>query len=195
MIGLHIFTEESSLKTVLEILVPKIIPPEMYFRIYPHQGKQDLERALRTTIPSISKIPGSRIIITRDQDNEDCKILKKNLEGVISNKIFCDYKIRIVCRELESWFLGDLLAVENAFNRFKHDQHINRSDLRDTDNIFKPSETLRQIIPEYSNLDNLPKLETAQKIGIHLNIDKNTSKSFNQMIMAIRTLTKLENNF
>lgn len=189
MIGLHIFTEEPSLKEVLDIIVPKIIPQGVYYQIYPHQGKQDLEKALKTAVPSISKIPGARIIITRDQDNDDCKILKSNLEKLVTGKINCEYKIRIVCKELESWFLGDLAAVEATYNRFKANQYSNRADFRDVDGIPKPSELLRRIIPEYSNLDSLPKLATAQRIGANMDLNNNRSESFNQMVAAIKELT------
>ncbi len=72
MITFHVFTEERSAKNVFDELLPKILHENVNFRIYPHQGKQDLERALRTTLPTISKLPGSKILITRDQDNEDC---------------------------------------------------------------------------------------------------------------------------
>ncbi len=189
MIVLHIFTEEPSLKEVLDIIVPKIIPQGVYYQIYPHQGKQDLEKALKTAVPSISKIPGARIIITRDQDNDDCRTLKSNLERLIAGKINCEYKIRIICKELESWFLGDLAAVEAAYNRFRSDQYSNRTELRDVDAMSKPSEFLRRIIPEYSNLRSLPKLTTAQRIGANLDINNNRSESFNQMVAAIKELT------
>ncbi len=194
MIWLHIFTEEPSLKIVLDNIIPKIIPEQTHFKVYPHQGKQDLEKALKTTLPSISKMPGAKIIITRDQDNDDCHVLKSNLNDIVHNTIGCEYKIRIICKELESWFLGDLVAVENAFTRFKSGQHINRSELRTVDNISNPSDFLKKIIPEYSNSDTLPKLETAQKIAKHLNLNNNKSESFNQMVKAIKDLTNIKIN-
>ena len=57
------------------------------------------------------------------------------------------------------------------------------------DNISNPSDFLKKIIPEYSNSDTLPKLETAQKIAKHLNLNNNKSESFNQMVKAIKDLT------
>lgn len=188
MIGIHIFTEEPSMKEVLDIIVPKLIPSNVYYRVYPHQGKQDLENALRTTVPGISKLPGARIIITRDQDNDDCMTLKSDLQQLVAGNISCDYKIRIVCKELESWFLGDLIAVENAYKRFKHQRHLNRAEFRNVDNVPKPSEFLRRIIPEYSDLRSLPKLETARKVSANLILERNRSKSFQQMVAAIKEL-------
>ena len=83
MTFLHIFTEEPSLKIVLETILPKILSEEVHFQIYSHQGKQDLEKALTKTLPTISKIPGSKILVTRDQDSSDCKELKQNLLQII----------------------------------------------------------------------------------------------------------------
>ena len=52
---LHVFTEEQSAKNVFESILPKILPADVSYRIYPHQGKQDLEKAIQKTIPSITQ--------------------------------------------------------------------------------------------------------------------------------------------
>jgi len=39
---LELFVEEPSAEAALAILVPRIVGPEITFRIYPHQGKTDL---------------------------------------------------------------------------------------------------------------------------------------------------------
>ncbi|MDR0802630.1 hypothetical protein [Fluviicola sp.] len=187
MIILHIFTEELSAKNVFDEILPKIIPGISY-RIYPHQGKQDLHKALKTTIPSISKIPGSRILITRDQDNQDCKDVKNDLAQVLDGKCVCPYSIRIVCRELESWFLGDLNAIKQAYPRFKPEQHIGKADFKNVDLIAIPKNYLLRIIPEYHNAETLPKLETSSKISQFLDLDNNTSMSFQFTISAIKQL-------
>lgn len=187
---LHIFTEETSICKVFETILPKILPPEVYFRVYPHQGKKDLERALTTTLPSISRIPGSIILVTRDQDSEDCKDLKDRLINLINNRCACDFNIRVICKELESWFLGDLKAVEKAFPRLKSNNYENKADLRNVDLITKPSNYLLKIIPEYSERESLPKIETAERIAEHLNLQNNRSSSFNHVFGAIIKLTE-----
>ena len=50
---LHVFTEEASFDKFARYLLSRLIP-DVDVRIYPHQGKQDLERALQTTLPTIS---------------------------------------------------------------------------------------------------------------------------------------------
>lgn len=187
MIILHIFTEELSAKNVLDEVLPKLIPG-VHYRIYPHQGKEDLYKALRTTVPSISKIPGSRILITRDQDNYDCKDVKADLLKIVDGKCACPHSIRIVCRELESWFLGDLNAIKQAYPRFKPEQHSAKADFRDVDSIAIPNDYLLRIIPEYQGMATLPKLETSSKISKFLDLENNTSKSFKFTLSAITQL-------
>lgn len=188
MTYIHIFTEESSIKEVLDVILPKILPENVEFRIYPHQGKDDLEIALARMVPSLSQIPGSKIIVTRDQDALDCKIVKKNLLQIIEGKCNCPYKICIVCRELESWFLGDLPAIESAYNRFKSNQYANKAQFRNIDGISKPSQLLKKIIPDYTHHKSLFKIGTAQRIAPHMNLETNKSASFQHFIKTIKTL-------
>ena len=187
---LHIFVEEPSIALVLNKILPKVIPGNTNFRVYAHQGKQDLERALKTTAPSISKTPGARIIISRDQDAEDCVAVKEKLHELVVNKIRCPFKIRIVCKELESWFLGDLNAVESAYPRFRSELILNRAELLNVDLITKPSSKLLAIIPNYQKREYLPKIETAERIAPFLDVDNNKSTSFNNMLKAIKELVK-----
>ncbi|MBK7468341.1 MAG: DUF4276 family protein [Saprospiraceae bacterium] len=187
---LHVFTEEASARNVFESILPRLLPQDVNYRIYSHQGKQDLEKAIQKTIPSISRIPGSKILITRDQDSSDCVNIKNNIINLLSNKCVCDFYVRIVCRELESWFLGDLSAIQKAFPRFKAEQHMTKADLRNVDKITNANKYLLKIIPEYSHRENLPKLEVSESISKYLDLNKNTSTSFNHTLRAIKNLVK-----
>ncbi len=188
MIMLHVFTEEASAKKVFDIIIPKIISDGVSFRVYPHQGKQDLEKAIKDTVPPISNIPGSRILITRDQDTGDCKEVKQIIEEKIGLRCNCRYMIRIACKELEAWYLGDLNAIRKAFPRFRPDQYVHKSDFRNVDNITNPDKYLLRIIPEFKKRSSLPKLQVSEAIAPHLDIRKNMSKSFNHTVQAISSL-------
>jgi hypothetical protein len=187
-IALHVFTEEASAKKVFEVLLPKILPEGIDFRVHSHQGKKDLENALRTTVPTISKIPGSRILITQDQDCGDCEEVKKSLLNLVEKHCKSRFLIRIVCRELESWFLGDLNAIAQAYPRFKPDQYQKKAKFREVDSILSPNKVLLSIIPEYKNKEVLPKLETSKKIAPFLNLRNNASVSFNQTLSGVERL-------
>ena len=189
MSTLFILTEELSIKNIFDIVLPQILPQDIRFRILVHQGKNDLEHALMKKIASLSKIEGSKILITMDQDNNDCKQLKQKLENLIKEKCICNYKIRIVCKELESWLLGDLSAIEKAFPRFKRELYAEKAQIRDVDKIReKPTDFLLRIIPDFKDREKLPKLEFSKKIAPFMDIKKNNSKSFNHTISAIKQL-------
>jgi hypothetical protein len=192
MTVLHLLTEESSIKNVFEIILPKILPQDVSFNIYPHQGKQDLENAMKKTVPSISKIPGAKILVAMDQDEADCLEVKRKLLEIMAGKCHCEASVRIICKELESWFLGDIQAIEKAFPGFKMQQYAGKSELRNVDGLSKPSHHLLRMIPEYSNRERLPKLDASQKIAPYLDIEHNRSVSFNQTISAIKKLVCAE---
>lgn len=188
---LHIFTEEPSAKICFEALIANgnvVIKDGEQIKIHAHEGKKALEYALSKTIPTISGYSGSKILVTIDQDKNDCKELKAKIEKILRENCRCDYKIRIVCKELESWFLGDLEAVAKSYPRFNIDQHKNKSKMRRVDEIDQPSKKLLKIIPEYKDKKALPKIEASKKISPHLDLNKNTSPSFKNTILAIKTL-------
>jgi len=185
---LHVFTEEPSIKNVFDVILPKILPEGTFFKVYPHQGKQDLEKAIINAIPQISRIPGSKILITRDQDSGDCVAIKNRIIELVGDKCYCDFYVRIVCRELESWFLGDLEAVRSAYHRFKPENYRGKSDFRNVDMISSPNKYLLKIIPELAGRDHLPKLEVSETIAPFMNLEKNTSSSFTNTISAVRRL-------
>jgi hypothetical protein len=188
---IHIFVEEPSIKQVLDEVIPKVLPENVYFTVYPHQGKQDLEKAIRSTIPTISKTEGARIIICRDQDSALCREVKQKIIELVNGNIFCHFKVRIVCKELESWFLGDLDAVSNAYPRFNPDSISGKAKLRNVDEIVNPAQYLLKSIPELVHKEHLPKIENARKIAPFLTIEGNYSKSFIQMIEAVKYLASI----
>lgn len=185
---LYILSEEPSMKKVLDVILPKILPENVNFQILVHQGKQDLENALQSTLPSLSRIPGIRIVITRDQDREDCKAVKQHLTELVGKRCNAPVLYRIVCRELECWFLGDLPAIEKAFPRFKAAKYMNKQRYKDVDEVMDAEAVLLDIIPQYKGRQYLPKIETASQIAPYLIIDGNRSKSFNHFISGIQKL-------
>ena len=156
---LYVYTEEPSAKKVFDVVLRQVLPSDVTFKVIAHQGKQDLEKALKTTLPTLSRVPGAKILITMDQDNSDCKLLKSQLNDIVEENCQCDYLIRIICRELEAWFLGDLIAVKSAYPRFNPSLHLGKVTLRNVDKVASPDEYLLRIIPEYAKRDKLPKLE------------------------------------
>jgi hypothetical protein len=190
MIVLHVFTEEESAKKVFDIILPKLFPG-LDFRVYKHQGKQDLENALRKTLPVLCKSPYNRILITRDQNSSDCRLVKQCLKDLIKLNCISPVMIRIICRELESWFLGDLNALKLAFPRFSPEYYVNKRTFKKVDLLHNPDQHLLKIIPELKGKKFFPKVEMAEKLTPLLNIEQNNSISFTNTINGLRKLVKM----
>ncbi len=180
------------MRILLDIILPKMLPVEIRFRIYPHQGKQHLEKSLPKTIPTISAIPNARILIIQDQDSNDCTALKARLIRIVHDKCKAPYFVRIACKTMENWFLGDLPALERTFPRFRATHYSSNADFRRVDGIVNASDRMLRIIPEFQGRSRLPKVETAQKVAPHLSFTDNTSTSFYQLLSAIRKLAGIE---
>jgi len=127
-------------------------------------------------------------VITRDQDRGDCKAIKQHLIKLVGNRFNAPVLYRIVCRELECWFLGDLSAIEEAFPGSRATSYSNKKRYRNVDKVMNADQILLNMIPQYRGRQYLPKLETADSIAHHLTIDGNCSKSFNHFISGIKKL-------
>ncbi len=99
----------------------------------------------------------------------------------IPTDVVCNIVIRIVSRELEGWFVGDLVAVEKAYPSTKATKYKNKSTFRDPDEAHAVQE-LKKIIPGFS------KGEVSQRISLHMNLESNRNKSFNQFIKGLEKL-------
>jgi len=124
--------------------------------------------------------PNSIFIVLVDQNGEDCKKLKSDLLKIY-RKIEPPL-IRIACHELESWYLGDLSAVEEAFGKSMKN-YRNKQLYRNPDKIPKPSEILSEITNE-----GYRKVSGSRKIAPYLTLEGNRSPSFNAFISGVRKL-------
>lgn len=172
--------EEESAKNFLDVLLPKILPSGITSLCVPHRGKDDLQKSIPRKLTTWL-VPNTFFVILHDQDNHDCVILKNELQRL------CDPSsnqhtplIRIICRELEAWYCGDLDAVQKAFPGFIAARYKNKSRFQNPDNIVKPSNELKKIVKEFS------KNRAAREVPQHMDIDNNTSVSFNHMITGVR---------
>jgi hypothetical protein len=173
--------EEDSMKDCLLGLLPRLLPettPADYVLIA-HKGKQDLEKSIPIKLKGWL-YPEDAFIIVRDQDSGDCACVKENLLRLCREAGREPLLVRIACRELESWFLGDLAAVESATG-IKGLAGKQRNKLfKNPDRLGSPSRELARLVPEYS------KRRGAKDLGPRLSLEKNTSHSFNVFISGVR---------
>ena len=175
--------EEESMKALLDVLLPQILPQGINFLCIPHEGKQDLEKSIPRKLRAW-QTPGTSFIIVRDKDQADCLEVKKRLVNLCAQAGRSDSLIRIACHELESWFLGDLSAVEKAFNIKKLSEQQKNRKYKEPDKLSNASEELEKLVKGYR------KVSGAKKIAAYMTIDQNHSHSFNCFISGVSGLFK-----
>ena len=70
--------EEKSMKALLDIVLPRILPPDVDFYTVPHEGKSDLQKSIPHKLKAWN-IPDTKFVIVQDQDSNDCRKLKQKL--------------------------------------------------------------------------------------------------------------------
>lgn len=179
--------EEPSMRNLLEGLLPRLFPgwiEHEHFLCIPHQGKSDLDLSIPRKLAAW-RIPYDRFVIVRDNDNADCTFLKSKLLGMCAANGRSDTLVRLVCQELEGWYLGDLPALATAFNNPRLNSPRNAKRFSAPDEWQKPSIEIARLIPEFQ------KGSGARKMGGHLDIGKiNTSRSFKVFIAGLRRMAK-----
>lgn len=176
------FLEGPSEKEMLLSLLPKLIPEDMAVRCLVFRGKQDLEKNLVRRLRGWQQ-PDSVFIVMRDQDAGDCHRIKAGLVALCRESNKAGVLVRIACREMESFFLGDLAAVEQGLGvkRLRDKQRTRK--FRNPDNLANPAAELMKLTGKHYD-----KLSGARAIGPHLNIERNRSHSFNILVDGIRKL-------
>ena len=179
---LILLVEEPSMKKLIDVLLPRVLAPKINFLCIPHEGKQDLEKSIPRKLKAFDQ--NTKFIIIRDQDSGDCIEVKEKLISLCKQAGRTDAIIRIVCHELESWFLGDLTAVEIALGlkQNKLSKLQTKQKYRNPDQLNSAKQELKKIVPTYQPNSK------AGKIGKNLDINKNKSHSFNIFIETIKNL-------
>ena len=175
--------EEESMKALLDVLLPQILPNDITFRCIPHEGKQDLEKSIPRKLRAW-QTPNTSFVIVRDKDRADCLKVKKHLVELCQQAGRTDCLVRIACHELESWFLGDLAAIEKAFNIKKLAAQQQNRKYKEPDKLSNASEEIEKLVKGYR------KISGAKKIAAHMTIHQNYSHSFNCFISGVSGLIK-----
>lgn len=176
--------EEASAKVMLESLLPRLLDKEIECRLIPFRGKQDLQKQLVRKIRSYMN-PNARFIVMQDQDNfPDCKILKNRLLDLCEESGRLNQcLVRLSCKELETYYLADLLAVENALGLHGLAGKQLTEKFRMPDRLGNASKELTTLTQH-----RYEKVASSRKIGQWLDLDNERSPSFRNLIGAIRRM-------
>ena len=177
---LVILTEEKSMKDALEHLLPKLGVDLDNVTIIAHQGKSDLEKSIPRKLRGWGD-PAARFLILRDNDRGDCKSRKALLSTMVGQAGKSNVsKVRIVCQELESWFLADQPALVAA--GYAQPGKLYSFSSKDPDAITHPVHEMEKLRPGYG------KINGANNIAPHMDPENQRSASFRNTILAIREL-------
>lgn len=207
----EILVEDRSGKIILENVLSKIrasLSLDLTFRIHAYSGLGKLpknlskdndpqKRALLSKLPMLLRGYGrsldknSAVVIVMDSDKNDCKLLKDELNQVLDSCMippqtaFC-----IAIEEMEAWLLGDRLALLDAYPNAKtsildcylQDSTCNTWELLADAIAIEMSKGLKKKgYPEIG----IRKCEWAEKISPKMNIQNNSSPSFQHLVSKI----------
>jgi len=172
--------EEPSMKAFLESFLPRLVPG-LDFLCIRHEGKQDLEKSIPRKLRAFQQ---ARFVIVRDNDGAQCKRLKARLRALCKKGGRPDALIRIVCQELEAWYLGALSAVAEEYGRPDLKALDQKRAFRDPDKLGSPSQKLVELVPGFRKIDG------ARRMGQALPVrrDGSRSRSFQVFVEGVQRL-------
>lgn len=171
--------EEASKEEFLSGVLSRLDVPEhvqVHFRVA--EGHLDVLREIQETTREW-RIPNMRFIVLCDQDSADCVQRKQELRTPVPASRMADVTIRIVCTELEGWYLTDRDALAAAL--------LSGSRLgRWPRDLVGPPDDIRMPAQRLSRLATFRKRDLAREMGRRISLEPGTSHSFNLFVRTLR---------
>ncbi|MDR3111523.1 MAG: DUF4276 family protein [Planctomycetaceae bacterium] len=176
--------EEPSAEELLKVFIPRCFPAIQSRCQYLHfRGKDNLLKRLPDTIMNYAN-QCSKIIILCDQDNDDCIKLKRRIVASCKKTGFqSQCVVRIVCRELESWYLAQLDIVAKHFGTADLVKRQHRYKNPDSQN--NPAAELKRMTNE-----NYQKIKGSRMMGQYIEPDVVRSTSFKHFVAVLKQISK-----
>ena len=165
-------SDREFLKNFLPRKFPKIKDNSVEVRYIIFEGKIGMNQYLKKKLQSYRDSRKSHFIILRDQDSENCIKVKEVLTQICQSAGKTNFSIRIACRELENWYIGNLAAIGKIYNIPNLEKQQNKNKYRNPDNLSGYREILECTKQQYQKIDG------SRKLGANLNLDNNCSHSF-----------------
>jgi len=174
--------EEPSARAMLEGLLPRLLPANLTVRYIIFEGKSDLEAQLVIRL-QYYRVPDAQFVVLRDKDASDCRAVKAGLVEKCREAHRPNALVRIACHELESWYLADLAAVEQALGIRGLAATQNKRKFRQPDALANASEELSKLTAH-----RYQKVAGSRAIGRFLDVNNPRSRSFELFIAGVRRL-------
>lgn len=126
--------------------------------------------------------PDTRFVVLRDQDAGDCRAVRRALVERAAEAQRPDTLVRVACRDLESWILGDLRALAEAFDLPGLEKLAAKAKYRDPDSLHHGVEEIRALVGAYQKRDG------ARRVGRLLVPERNQSRSFRAFCQGLARL-------
>jgi len=184
MSSIVFFLEEPSAKAMLSGLLPRILPNGWQPRFVVFEGKQDLEKQLPRKLRAW-RLPDCQFVVLRDKDSGDCVLIRHGLVEKCNDAGKPEALVRIAIHELESWYLGDLAAVEIGLGVSNLAKKQGNRQFRRPDVLPNPSQILKHL-----TAGKYEKMSGSRSIGPHLSLENNCSESFKKFISGLYAVCK-----
>ncbi len=168
--------EERSAREMLKGLLPRLLCPNVVPRYVVFEGKQHLERSIERRLRKWLA-PDTAFVVIRDQDASDCRQVKATLAAKCARAGKPDALVRIACHELETFYLGDLAAVERGLGLPGLARQQDRRKYRAPDRLRNPAAELARM-----TRDVYQKVAGSRAIGPELSLCGNRSDSFRALV-------------
>ena len=177
------FVEGESDSEFLRGLLAKVLPADVVFYTIVFGGKRGLAKKLPARLRAWRK-PDCVFLVLRDQDDGDCREIKEQLKKICAAARKPAALVRIACRELENWYLGDLAAVETVYPQSKAARKINQRKFQsdNVDRLNGKDEMEKLCGGEFGEID------CARRMGQSMDISVNQSVSFRHLISGVKKL-------
>ena len=145
----------------LRAFLPCAGVPADRLNIFPHDGKPGLIANFHRLLRNWDD-PDVRFVVLVDRDSRDCHELKREILDLAREN--CPAQagrllVRVACRELEAWHIGNVDALREAYPDAKPRAWKKIERRRDPDSAAaaKPSELLRRL-PDFTKRDAARKM-------------------------------------
>ena len=193
------------MEAFLTAFLSRHLDPAVDWRPIDYGSKQQLLARIPARMAGYARLPREHrplSLVLIDRDDDDCRDLKSTLERTCSNAGLptratgqgsIEVVNRIVCEELEAWFFGDVVALEEGWRGLR--RIGTQAPYRDPDAI--RGGTHEALLREFQRsgylkgLARLPKIDTARTMGLLLDPARNTSRSFRHFWTGLNTLAAI----
>lgn len=147
-----------------------------------HEGISDLKSSVERKLKAWTR-DSARFIILLDNDGKDCFARKKTWLSLVPDFRREHAKVRLVCQELEAWYLAEPEALRDA-------QMIDEKKLRamQTDRLLRqPDQILNAKAVFRRHVNVLGQIDTARRVGPFLRCERSRSPSFRTFCATVST--------